>query len=271
MQEGRARAALVRIEGGAGRGEHGHVEGQDDAGIFQRLENGLPARIADRRVGDGDLQIGLFEAAHGRDPVQFLQGRLGMRRQHGHAQQPIRRNAAEVGEPLVVGGVAGVAQLLVFELDRGHRTEDHMGVDAIAIHVGEAKLADARPALGLIDHAAAIQRREDGLGSRRGRRLARPTAPDLALAHPHGAPVPFLDVRRAIAQRGRKALGPEVGGELVQVQVIVTGDQLVVHGRSPLPGHSWLGQTRRYLSMLGDKEQRRRIALPAPGDGRPST
>ena len=61
------------------------------------------------------------------------------------------------------------------------------------------------------------------------RRLAVPAAPDLAVADPHRLSVALLDMRRAVAQRGRQPRLPQIRRQLPQIHMVVAGDQSVRH------------------------------------------
>jgi hypothetical protein len=63
VEEGRPGAALVLVERVAGLGEHGDVEGEDDARLLEQVEQRLPALVLEPRLGDRDLQVGLAAAA----------------------------------------------------------------------------------------------------------------------------------------------------------------------------------------------------------------
>src|SRR5207248_10830590 len=98
--------------------------------------------------------------------------------------------------------------------DLEDRTEDDLRLDPVAVHVFEAQLGDRRTPRALVVNAAAIE----GVVNRFYRprvagdgRLAAPGAPNLAVADPYRLAVALLDARRAVAQRGGKAAGPQIG------------------------------------------------------------
>jgi hypothetical protein len=109
---------------------------------------------------------------------------------------------------------------LILEVDGGDGAEDHVGVNAVPVHVRQAQLGDAGAALRLVDDAASVIGVEVHLGAGRGAFLPGPRAPDLAVADPDGIAVAGLDMGRAISVLGH-ARGPEIGRQHVEVEMIV--------------------------------------------------
>src|SRR6185312_10912826 len=148
--------------------------------------------------------------------------------------------------------IARVAHLGVAVLDRGDRAEHDMRLDAVAVHVGETQLGDGRTALGLVLDAAAIERVEERqLRPRNGLAVepAAPAAPDLALAHPDETPVALFDMRCAVAELRRQALGPKIGRQVVEVDMVVAGNEAVIHGVNPSGRKCMMNQYPRRLPV----------------------
>ena len=212
---------LARGAAASDRQEHRDVPGQDDAALFERRPQRLPGRVVELRVDVGDHQIDLPHPASGDQAPQFRQRAGRGFRQHRHADQPVRRGAAEFEQPVIVDAVASLAQGRVVGRDLEDRAEDDLGLDLVAVHVGEPQFGDRRPARALVEQAGAVEGVVDRLDRpRRGssrrwrRRRAVPAAPHLAVADPHRLAVALLDMRRAVAQRGRQPRRPQIGRQL---------------------------------------------------------
>src|SRR3989449_5647707 len=212
--------------------EHRDVPRENDAAPLERLPERLPRRVVQLGVDVGDHQIDLAHAAFRDDAFELGERGLGGLRQHRKADEPIRRRLAEIEQPVVVDAVAGAAQDGIVGRDLEDRSEDHLGLDAVAVHVGETQLRDDRAARALVVDGGTVEGVVERLDRTRrtGRgRLAVPAAPDLAVTDPHRLSVPVLDVRRAVEQRSRQPRRPQILGQLAEVHVIVAGDEPVSH------------------------------------------
>ncbi len=83
-----------------------------------------------------------------------------------------------------------------------------MGPDPVAVHVRQTQLGHRWAALGLVDDAAAIERRENRLRTGEACALARPTAPAFAVTDPYRRAVTLLHVRRPVSERLGHPAGP---------------------------------------------------------------
>src|SRR5205823_6350216 len=133
---------------------------------------------------------------------------------------------------IIVDAVAGLAQYRVVGRDLEDRAENDLGLDPVAIHILEPQFGYRRPPFALVVKPAPVEGVVDRLYGpliAGGGRLAAPGAPCLAVADPHGLTVALLDMRSAVAQRGRKSLGPQIRRQLAEIHVVVAGDQPIGH------------------------------------------
>ena len=138
------------------------------------------------------------------------------------SDQPTVGPLAELGEPLVVGAHAGDLELGLGAVDLGAEQRDarveHLEVDAVDVHVGEAGLGveAARPHRLVAD---ADGREVEERQARGGGEADRPHA--LAVVErPEVAFVAVHDLRRAVLELRRHPPDPGVG-RLVDVRVAV--------------------------------------------------
>ena len=125
-----------------------------------------------------------------------------------------------------------MAQRRIVGRDLKDRPEDDLGLDPVAVHVGEPQFGDRRAPRALIIDLGTVEGVVERLDRPRGtvrRRLADPAAPDFAVADPHRLTIALLDVGRPIAQCGRQPCGPQIRRQLAQIHMVVAGDQLMRH------------------------------------------
>jgi hypothetical protein len=119
-------------------------------------------------------------------------------------------------------------------MDRDDRTEHHLGLHTVAVHVGQPQRGNPGTAVALFADPAAVEgidyRARRPRRSRRGT-LAEPWTPNLAFAQPHRASIALLHPGCTIAHRQHQALCPQVVGQHLQVNVVVARNDLVVHAR----------------------------------------
>ena len=105
----------------------------------------------------------------------------------------------------------------------------HAVLDAVAVHVEQAQRRDRRSKHPFLVETGAFER---GLVRPLDSVLlaARPASPIVAVAlPPRGAVGTLDDAWTTFAQVGREASFPHVAGDVRQVDVIVDGDQLIIH------------------------------------------
>ena len=212
--------------------------------------------------------LGALHLAHARVDVPRGQDR--------HRQQPVARLRLELGVGVVEDLEAEVAQrdvlheiaeLLAAEAD--HAREDDLGPDADLVEQlhprggvvpGRVRLLDL-PLVEAFERAALVAVLVDDAAR------AGPAEHDVALDDPRGRAVDLRDVRHAIAERGRRALRPEVV-PLGHVGVGVDDLDLVqrkrhenpprpvelsgsyVFGGKPRLTPPWLGSSQRLVTTL---------------------
>src|SRR5262245_246841 len=225
---GVANSAIARLAD-----EHGDVPREDDAALFEQLPEGLPGRVVELGVDVGNHQVDLAYAALRDDALELGERSVGRLRQHRQTDEPVRGGLAEIEQPVVVDAVAGGPQREVIGRDLENGTEDHLCVDAVAVHVGQTQLRDGGAARALVVDGGTVESvvqrfdrpRRAGHG-----RSAVPTAPDLVVANPDRLSVTFLDVRGAVEQRSRQPRRPQIRRQLAEVHVTVAGNEPVDNG-----------------------------------------
>ena len=166
------------------------AEGQAD-GLRRRPEV-VPLGVADARSG--------VEVAHHGALVADAGGALklgggGLRRLRGEIGEQAETAgvvAVELGAPVVVGPQTGRLEAGLAHLEAHGRAVDHLGVDAVEVHVLKAKVRRSRRGSRCL-HAGARDRALDPAGP--GPAEAEEVAVDL----PEGAVLRFPHVRRAVA------------------------------------------------------------------------
>ena len=142
------------------------------------------------------------------------------------AHQAIGIGAAKLRQEVVVGAQAGELQLGVVEQKDRSDAEvgiEHLRVNPVDIHVLEARGRVVATRAGLFPQNS---RRLVLLEFLTGLDAQRQSHGGLAFNHPDIALGPALEPRRAVAQLGGDALGPQIAGFL---DVIVRRYNIVVH------------------------------------------
>src|SRR4030095_5875653 len=141
------------------------------------------------------------------------------RREHSNWKESLRRGLAELRRPSVEGLTAGIPQFGFAHLHGENWRKHERRLDSIAIHISEAFVRRGRPA-GFAD-SDSVQSQCVSLGPGKPP-LATIITPGFAIAYPEFTLfTPVFDVWRTMPQRLGQAFGPQVLGQIPQVNVIV--------------------------------------------------
>src|SRR5690606_10390286 len=126
----------------------------------------------------------------------------------------------------VVRRIAGTHERLVLGLDRGHWAEHQMRPDLVAVHILKPQLrVSGAQFAGVLDPAAVVGG-VDRLRSAEADPLAAPHAPGLAVCDPQGRALLLIDdLRRAVAPTAGHAPLPQIGGQHVEIEMVVARDE----------------------------------------------
>ena len=227
-----------------GRAAADGVEVQRNAGLVAELPQRLPMLVPQwRHVGP----VGDVEAAHAALGVAH---RLGHRFFHvvvrdvGQPDQPVGRLLAEIMEPVVVDAQHLQRRLgIVQPAARAQHAVQDLGLHAVAVlvlqaHLGLGQAADALlavvvearggHAVGAMDDARHV------FAAGRAHAVHQTELGALG-ADPLGSLRALDDVGHAVLEGRRGILGEKVRGQPDQVDMAVSGDDVILHGRIP-PG-----------------------------------
>ena len=239
-----------------GRAPADGVEVHGDAGLVRALPQRLPERIPQRRhvrpVGDVEAAHAALGVAHhlGHRLFHVVVGNVGQ------PDQPVGRGTAEVVEPVVVDAQHLQRRLgIVQPAARAQHAVQDLGLHAVAVLVlqPELGLGEAADALLAVVVEAGRGHAVGAMDDARhvfaaGRAHAVHQAELGALgADPLGSLRPLDDVGHAVLEGRRGVAGEKVGRQPDQVDMAVSGDDVVFHGRVP-PGGSSSRRTRRAKS-----------------------
>ena len=224
------------------RGER--VEVQRDSDLVDGRPQWLPLRMPHRLHVPRARQLETLEAELG-GAMNLGDGGVDVTvRQVREPDVAVGILAAEIRHPRVVDAQHLVRGLDVLQL--GRRREDavnHLGVDAVAIHLLDTQVRIARPANPLLavvvqpgrrHHVDAQLLARDVLGAGRANAAGDPEL-DAVLRDPPPLVGPVGHVRHAVLQVRRRLRREQVGGKPDQVEVTVGGDPVVGHDVSSLP------------------------------------
>ena len=215
----------------------------------------MPHRLHVPRAGE--LHAAKAELRHA---IDLLHGGVDVAvGQAGQTDVAVGIVAAEVLQPVVVDPEHLVGGLRVVEPRGGAEDAvDHLGLDAVAVHVLHAQGGIGGPADALLAVFVEPGRGHDvdpivraGDVLRSGRADAVHEAEGSAVA---AGPVrtvrPVRDVRHPLLHRGRRVRGEEVGRNPGQVDVAVGRDSRVFHG-APHSLYCFLSRTSSYGAEYG--------------------
>src|SRR5665213_2067187 len=143
----------------------------------------------------------------------------------------------------------GDAKLRVFAHERLDRAKHEARFDSVPGHVREAQLGDGGAQHPELEHATPFE----GvlIGTLRGwglRHRARPRPPRAFFAGPDVASVGFDYPRPALTQPPWETCRPEVGREVLHIDVVIDRDETVIHWRILPRGHLLATEFRSALA-----------------------
>jgi hypothetical protein len=207
------------------------MESDDETGLRRCLPQRLPHVIPERNV-DARGQEHARAQPEGAQLVDLLGRRLGVvDRNETGAHESLRRRRAELREPLVVGAIADAAQLRILDEEGHDGTVHDGGVHAVAIHVGQPQGGGGGPQHAGLEDAATLEGHAPATHGPGGAATTAPGIPAIRAAHPVRAVVGVDDARGLRAPRRGDAGLPQVLRQPLQIDVIVGGDDAVVHAR----------------------------------------
>ena len=163
-------------------------------------------------------------------------------RQAGQPDVAVGIVAAEVAHPGVVDAQHLVGGLAVVQLGRGGQDAvDHLGVDAVAIHLLDAQMRVARPPDPLLAvlvqtggrHHVDPELLAGDVLRARGAHAARQAEGGSVVGDPSPPVRPVGDVGHPILQRPGRLRHEQVRGQPDEVEVTVRRDPVVAHARTP--------------------------------------
>ena len=206
------------------------VKADGDAGLGRRRPERLPRLVPQRRL-DARRQEHAGAQAEALQVADFLRRAPGVvDRDEAGADEARRGGRAELGEPVVVGAIADAAQPGVLDEQRHDRPVHHSRVHAVTVHVVEAQRGRRRPQHAGLQDAAALEREAPAAHGAGRARAAAPGIPAVAAADPVRALGRVHDLRGALAPRRGHARLPEILRQPLEVDVVVGGDDAVLHG-----------------------------------------
>ena len=156
----------------------------------------------------------------------------------------------EVGGPVVVARIDPDAEVGVVDQVVDHQAAvDDLLLEPVAVEIGDAQLRRGRPRLGAgiavpeeagLLHLVDMAERALGVGQE-ARADAVPHAAVLVVDEPVLPVIALLDPRRVLLPLGGRLRRPEIGRAIGEVDVVVAGNELVLHGafrpRQDVSGH----------------------------------
>ena len=219
------------------------MEVEGDPHFVDRLPQRFPGRMPHGLHVPGARELQALEAQLGHAVDLGHRGLDVAIRKAGQADVAVGIVAAEVVQPGVVDAQHLVGGLAVVQLGRrGEDAVDHLGVDAVSVHLLDAQMRVARPAnalLAVLVESGGRHRVDAQLLARDVLRARRPDAAGQAEDGPVvGDPPPPVrpvgDIGHAVLQLPGRLGHEQLRGQPDQVEMTVRRDPVVVHALSPV-------------------------------------